>query len=307
MSQGVEEPVHGSDYGRGVLYVLLAGILWSTVGLGVRLIEDATAWQILLYRAFTLTPFVFLVLWIRSGGHPIAVIRDAGPSALVAGFALFFAYAGGVYAIQTTTVASALLIFASAPMFAALLGRLVLGERVRPATGLAIGGAMLGVGVMVSDGFSSGNLIGNFAALGSALGFAIYTVILRRGRSRDMMPSVFLSGLVTIVMSSLICLSLGYSLVLTVQDASVAMVMGVGQIGLGLVLYTLGPKTVPSAEMTLLSLGEVLLGPVWVWMYMGEVPTQLTVIGGSILLAAIIGNAATGLNRKTAVPASADP
>lgn len=306
MSQAVEEPVQGSGYGRGVIYVLLAGILWSTVGLGVRLVEEATAWQILLYRAFTLTPFIFLVLWVRSGGHPVAVIRQAGPSAWVAGFALFFAYAGGVYAIQTTTVASALLIFASAPMFAALLGRLVLGERVRPATSIAIGGAMIGVGVMVSDGFSSGNFIGNLAALGSALCFAIYTVILRRGRSRDMMPSVFLSGLITIVMSSFICLSLGYPLVLTVQDASVAMVMGVGQIGLGLVLYTLGSKSVPSAEMTLLSLGEVLLGPVWVWMYMGEVPTQLTVIGGGILLAAIIGNAVTGINRKTAVTASAD-
>ena len=219
MSQAVEEPVHGTGYGRGVFFVLLAGILWSTVGLGVRLIEDATAWQILLYRAFTLTPFLFLVLWVRSGGHPIAVIRKAGPSALLAGFALFFAYAGGVYAIQTTTVASALLIFASAPMFAALLGWLVLGERVRLSTGVAIAAALFGVGVMVSDGFSSGSIIGDLAAIGSALGFAIYTVILRRGRSRDMMPSVFLSGVVTIVMSSLICLTLGYTLVLTVQDS----------------------------------------------------------------------------------------
>ena len=211
---------------------------------------------------------------------------------------LFFAYAGGIYAIQSTTVASALLIFAAAPMFAALLGWLVLGERLRPATGLAIAAAMTGVAVMVSEGFSTGNLIGDLAALGSALGFAIYTVILRRGRSRDMMPSVFLSGLVTIVMSSLICLALGHSLVLTANDMSVAMLMGVGQVGLGLVLYTLGSKTVPSAEMTLLSLGEVLLAPVWVWMYMGEVPSRLTVIGGGILLAAIIGNAVTGLNRN---------
>ena len=292
------DSVHGAGYGRGVFYVLLAGLLWSTVGLGVRLIDDASAWQILLYRAFTLTPFLFAVLWIRSGGHPFAVIRQAGPSALFAGFALFFAYAGGIYAIQSTTVASALLIFAAAPMFAALLGWLVLGERLRPATGLAIAAAMTGVAVMVSEGFSTGNLIGDLAALGSALGFAIYTVILRRGRSRDMMPSVFLSGLVTIVMSSLICLALGHSLVLTASDMSVAMVMGVGQVGLGLVLYTLGSKTVPSAEMTLLSLGEVLLAPVWVWMYMGEVPSRLTVIGGSILLAAIIGNAVTGLNRN---------
>ncbi len=298
MVDATEETVRGAEYGRGVLCVLTAGVLWSTVGLGVRLIEDASAWQILLYRAFTLTPFLFLVLWIRSGGYPIAVIRAAGPSAFFAGVALFFAYAGGVYAIQTTTVASALLIFAAAPMFAALLGWLVLGERLRRATGIAIAAAMIGVGVMVSEGFSSGNIIGDLAALGSALGFAVYTVILRRGRSRDMMPSVFLSGIVTIVMSGAICLALGHSLVLTAGDMSVAMVMGVGQVGLGLVFYTLGSKTVPSAEMTLLSLGEVLLGPVWVWMYMGEVPTQQTILGGSILLAAIVGNALTGLTRR---------
>jgi len=297
LAEAAEDSVHGAGYGRGVLYVLLAGVLWSTVGLGVRLIDDASAWQILLYRAFTLTPFLFVVLWIRSGGHPFAVIRQAGPSAFFAGFALFFAYAGGIYAIQSTTVASALLIFAAAPMFAALLGWLVLGERLRPATGLAIAAAIIGVAVMVSEGFSTGNLVGNLAALGSALGFAIYTVILRRGKSRDMMPSVFLSGLVTIVMSSLICLALGHSLVLTANDMSVAMVMGVGQVGFGLVLYTLGSKTVPSAEMTLLALGEVLLAPVWVWMYMGEVPSQVTIIGGSILLAAIVGNSVTGMNR----------
>ena len=190
MSQSVPAIADGAQYGRGVLLVLVAGVLWSTVGLGVRLIEDATAWQILLYRSLTLTPFLFAVLLVRSRGRPLEVIRRAGPSAGVAGFALFVAYAGGIYAIQATTVASALLIFASAPFFAALLGWLILGERVRAATAVAIFVAMLGVGIMVADGFSSGNMAGNLAAIGSAFGFAVYTVILRRGRARDMMPSV---------------------------------------------------------------------------------------------------------------------
>ncbi|MCP4998985.1 MAG: EamA family transporter [Hyphomicrobiales bacterium] len=285
-------------YGRGVVYVLIAGVLWSTVGLGIRLVEDASVWQILLYRACSLTPFVFVVLWLRSGGKPFDVIRRAGTSSVLAGFALFTAYAGGVYSIQTTTVASALLIFASAPVFAAILGWLVLGETVRRATGVAILLAVIGVAIMVANGFTSGNIVGNLAALGGANGFAVYTVILRRGRATDMMPSVFMSGIATILISAPLCIALGLPLVISAHDATIALAMGIFQIGMGLVLYTLGSKTVPAAELTLLSLGEVLLAPVWVWLYMGEVPTSFTLIGGALLLAAIAGNALSGMKRR---------
>ncbi|WP_419913322.1 DMT family transporter [Hoeflea sp.] len=306
MNQAVPATDGSSGYGRGVLFVLTAGIIWSTVGLGVRLIEDASHWQILLYRSLTVTPFLFAVLWIRSRGHPLAVIRQAGPSAAFAGLCLFFAYAGGIYAIQATTVASALLIFASAPMFAALLGWLALGERVRTATAIAILFAVLGVGIMVAEGFSSGNLEGNLAAIGSALGFAVYTVILRYGRARDMMPSAFLSGFITLCLTIPICIGLGLPLVISANDASIALSMGVFQIGAGLVLYTIGSKTVPSAELTLLSLGEVLLAPVWVWMYMAEVPSPHTLLGGAVLLAAIVGNAVTGMRRRAAPVAATE-
>lgn len=300
MSQSHSATIDRDAYSRGVLYVLAAGIVWSTVGLGVRLIDEATSWHILLYRSLTLTPFLFAVLWVRSGGRPIAVIRSAGISALIAGFALFLAFAGGIYAIQKTTVASALLLFASAPVFAALLGRLFLGERVRAATAVAIFVALIGVAVMVADGFSTGNMIGNLAAIGSAIGFAVYSVVLRWGKARDMMPSVFLSGLITIVLAAVICIGNGLPLTVSTNDATVALLMGVCQIGVGLVLFTIGSRAVPSAELTLLSLGEVMLAPVWVWLYIGEVPSQFTVVGGSILLAAIIGNAMTGMSRKPA-------
>ncbi|MEM6461351.1 MAG: DMT family transporter [Pseudomonadota bacterium] len=300
LSQSHSATIDRDAYSRGVLYVLAAGIVWSTVGLGVRLIDEATSWHILLYRSLTLTPFLFAVLWVRSGGRPIAVIRSAGISALIAGFALFLAFAGGIYAIQKTTVASALLLFASAPVFAALLGRLFLGERVRAATAVAIFVALIGVAVMVADGFSTGNMIGNLAAIGSAIGFAVYSVVLRWGKARDMMPSVFLSGLITIVLAAVICIGNGLPLTVSTNDATVALLMGVCQIGVGLVLFTIGSRAVPSAELTLLSLGEVMLAPVWVWLYIGEVPSQFTVVGGSILLAAIIGNAMTGMSRKPA-------
>ena len=107
---------------RGLFFVFAAGVLWSTVGLGIRLIEEATVWQILLYRSVSLTGFLFVVILLRSRESPFQQIRRTGFPAVIAGLALVAAYSGGIYAIQATSVATAMLLFASAPFLAALLG-----------------------------------------------------------------------------------------------------------------------------------------------------------------------------------------
>ena len=152
------------------------------------------------------------------------------------------AYSGGIYAIQSTSVANAMLLFASAPFLAALLGWAVLREPVRRATWIAIFVAIAAIGIMVADKSSGGRLLGSLAALGSAFGFAVFTVALRWGKSTEMLPSVFLSGIFAIIITSSICWSLGLSLVLSPNDGGIAMGMGVFQVGAGLVLYTLGSK-----------------------------------------------------------------
>ncbi len=286
------------SYRNGVLLVLVAGVLWSTVGLGIRLIENAEVWQILLYRSCSLSPFLFLILWFRSGGQPLERIRQAGIPGVIAGLSLVAAYAGGIIALQATSVANAMLLFASAPFFTALLGWLVLREPVRRATFVAIAVAIAGIAIMVSDDRSQGAMAGNLAALASAFGFAVFTVALRWGKTSDMMPSVFLSGLFAIVITGSVCLLKGLPLVLSVNDGSIALIMGVFQVGAGLVLYTLGSKAVPAAELTLLSMAEVLLGPIWVWLFLGETAGVYTLIGGAVLLAAIVGNALSGLRRR---------
>ncbi len=286
------------SYRNGVVLVLFAGVLWSTVGLGIRLIENAEVWQILLYRSCSLSPFLFLILWVRSGGRPFERIRQAGGPGVIAGVSLVAAYAGGIIALQATSVANAMLLFASAPFFTAILGWLVLREPVRRATYVAIAVAIAGIAIMVSDDRSEGAMAGNLAALASAFGFAVFTVALRWGKTSDMMPSVFLSGLFAIVITGTVCLLKGLPLVLSVNDGSIALVMGVFQVGAGLVLYTLGSKAVPAAELTLLSMAEVLLGPIWVWLFIGETAGFYTLIGGAVLLAAIVGNALSGLRRR---------
>jgi len=283
----------------GVLFVFAAGLLWSTVGLGIRLIDDAVVWQILLYRSISLSVFLYIVVRMRSGESPLVQARRVGFPAVIAGLALVVAYAGGIYAIQATSVANAMLLFATAPFMAAVLGRAVLGESVRVATWIAIIVALAGIAIMVADKSGGVALKGNLAAMGSAFGFAVFTVALRWGKSREMLSSVFLSGLFGIVVTFLICQVLGLSIVLSVRDGGIAMSMGVFQVGAGLILYTIGSRSLPAAELTLLSLAEVLLGPLWVWLFLGETATIYTLIGGAVLLAAIIGNTISGkLNQK---------
>ena len=282
----------------GLLFVFAAGVLWSTVGLGIRMIEDAVVWQILLYRSISMSLFLYLVIRVRSGESPFVQIRRTGFPAVVAGLALVAAYSGGIYAIQNTSVANAMLLFATAPFMAAVLGWLILRERVRVATWIAIAIALCGIAIMVSDKSGEVAIFGSLAALGSALGFAVFTVALRWGRTGEMLPSVFLSGIFAFVITLGICQLLGLSLALSVRDGSVAMGMGVFQVGAGLILYTLGSRSLPAAELALLSLAEVLLGPIWVWLFLNETASTNTLTGGAILLIAIVGNAVSGKRRK---------
>lgn len=281
-----------------VMLVFAAGVLWSTVGLGIRLIEDAVVWQVLLYRSISLALFLYVVIRIRSGESPLVQIRRIGFPVVVAGLSLVAAYSGGIYSIQTTSVASAMLLFATAPFMAAVLGWIVLREPVRSATWVSIVVAIGGIAIMVADKSGGVALSGSLAALGSAFGFAVFTIALRWGRTGEMLPAVFLSGLFGVAITFGICQILQLPLVLSLQDGSIAMGMGVFQVGAGLILYTLGSRSLPAAELTLLSLAEVLLAPLSVWFFIGEIASTNTLIGGAVLLAAIVGNAISGKRRK---------
>ena len=170
----------------------MAGVFWSTMGLGIRNIEEANVWQILCYRSISLSIFLFVLISFRSRFQPFRTIKRSGIAGVVGGFSLVVAFSGGIYAIQTTTVANAMFLFASAPFFAAILGWLILRERVRHSTWIATAVAMAGIAVMVIDGISLGQMAGNISALASALGFAIFTIALRWKKLEDMLPRSFL-------------------------------------------------------------------------------------------------------------------
>jgi drug/metabolite transporter (DMT)-like permease len=281
-------------YGRGVVLVLAAGSLWSLMGLGLRQIEAASVWQILFWRSVGMVPVLLAVIWWTSGGRPLTTIRSVGVAGAMGGLSLVLAFAGAIYAIQTTTIANAVFLFSASPFVAAVLGWILLGERVRPWTWAAIALAAFGMYIMVREGLETGALAGNIAALLSAVGFGAFSVALRWGKVGDTLPVALLGGVFSIIAAGLALAVRGEALAPSGWDIGVSALIGAVILALGMVVYTAASKAVPAAELTLLSLIEVMLGPLWVWLLMGETASAATFVGGGVLLAAVVLNAVIG-------------
>jgi drug/metabolite transporter (DMT)-like permease len=285
----------GSPLGYGL--VLLAGTFWSCGGILLREIEVANEWQILFYRSITLVVTLLAFLVVRHGGAVVKTIRLTGRYGVIGGTFLSLTFIAFIFSITHTTVANTLFLLSSGPFMAAVLGRVFLGEQVRRATWMALIGAIIGIAVMVGEGIAIGGLFGDLMALGTAFGFACFTVALRRGRAVEMSPAVCLAGIFCAFSSGIIAISLGHGLAVPVSDLMLSVIYG-GAIGVGLNMYTIGSRHLPSAELILLSLSEVVLGPMWVWLGVGEVPSKLTIVGGCIVLASIVGLALHGMRRR---------
>ena len=268
----------------------MAGFCWSASGIGVRLIETASVWQIVLHRSVSMSFFLCAVIYLIRRQNPIRLALQEGMPGIICGLALVVSYVAGIFSLQNTSVANTLLLFSTAPFMTALLARIFLGEAVHWQTVIAIAIALAGVLLMVVGDTSTSAMLGDLAALAAALGFAVFTVSLRRGRSNDMMPSVLLSGLLSIPIMALICRHTGQTLTVAINDYAIATLLGVFQMGMGLLLFTLGSRVLPAAKLTLLSLSEVFFAPLWVWIFLGEVVSRQTLMGGGILVLAIVWN-----------------
>lgn len=288
-----------AGYARGVILVLLAGCAFSSAGLLVRLMEAAGGWQILFWRSAAMVPALLLVIAWRRGGRLLDAFRAAGWDAVAGGACLALGFTGFIFALLHTSVANVLFILSAAPFFAALLAWGVLGEAVRRRTWLGMALALVGVGVMVAEGLSGRGLTGDLIALLTTVGFAGFTVALRRGREVDMLPAVCWAGGFTMALAAA---GSGGALAVGGHDLALCAALGLLQLAIGLTLFTLGSRHVPAAELALLSLSEVVLGPVWVWLGVGETPSALTLLGGAIVLGAVAFQALGGVRRKRPPP-----
>lgn len=293
------EPQNAALVGAGL--VLTAGVCFSLAGLFMRWMEAADAWQVLIYRSAATLVFVLCVLAWRNGGSPLPAIRALGWKGPFAGAALASAMMLFIVALTLTTVFNTVMMICIAPILTAMLARVVLGEAVRRITILAMLIALVGVGIMVHSGLESGDLLGNLLSLLAASSFAVFAVTLRAARVQDTMPAVAWAGLIGLSVSLSIVLIEGNSPFISLQDFGLASAMGALQIGVGMVFFTAGAKRLTAAEATLLSLSEVVLAPIWVWLVLGETPTETTLVGGAVLLGAMILQASTGLKRRPPV------
>ena len=296
-----------AGYARGIGLVALAGVFWSLGGILVRWIDEASAWQIIFYRSLALVLTLLAIIALRHRGRVGAAFVAAGWNGVAAGACLAGGFIGFILALHHTSVANTLFVLGASPLFAALLGRWLLGEAVRPATWLAIALASCGITIMVAGGLVLGTLAGNLLALAASLSFAMFSVLLRRGRESDMLPCVGYAGVISAVIAALVVTGLPQHLspplfAIGTRDLALCLTMGVVALGLGLTCFTLGARHVPAVEMTLLSLTALVLGPLWVGLGVGEVPSRYTAAGGAIVLAAISYQALSGARRHRTPP-----
>ena len=279
------------SYRLGLFLVFGAGIFWSTQGLAIRLMNEADAWQILFYRSLALTLFLAAVALVQYGRGVLRATLHVGVPGIMGAICLMVAYAFGILAMQMTTIADAVLLFATAPFFAAVLGWFALSERVALSTWGAITIALVGIVIMQGGAIATGNATGNVFAVGSALFFALFTLALRMRKDGDMLPTVLLSGVFASIACFVVANVYGSGLSIPQNDLIIALLMGVFQTGAGLILYTIGARSVPAVQLALLPLVEVILSPLWVALIVGEQPTKLVLLGGLFVGAAIAADA----------------
>ena len=271
-------------YARSVLLVFLAGVCWSVGGVMLRCMESATGWQVLFYRAVGMTVTLLLLLALRYRWRLVTVFRAAGMAGSIGGFCLATAFTCNIFSMLHTTVATTLFMQSTQIFFAAVIGRVLLQERVRLATWVAMAVALTGVGVMVAEGVMHGTLAGSLLGLVTGLTVAGFAVALRAGHTVEMLPCACVAGAFSAMAGGL----MAEGLVVTPHDLGLSLVMGVGQFALGFTLFTLGASHVPAAELMVVALSEVVLAPLWVWLGIGERPSALTLLGGAIIMAAIV-------------------
>ena len=289
-------PERGANRRRaiGVAFTLVGAALLSLAGVTLRHMESASGWQILFYRSGTFFVVVVLYLVIRYRTRVAAAFLRVGKPGLVVAFSLGLGSAGNLFALLLTTVANALFIMSAAPLLTALLGWLVLRERVQPATWAAMTVALAGIAIMVVNGVQSGRLLGNLVAFGPTLSFAFMIVALRHAGDRDMIPAICLAGLVGAGLG----LGMAESLVISRHDLLLCLFLGVFQYTGGFVLLALGARFLPAAEVALLAMAEIVLAPIWVWVGVGEIPALLTVVGGTVVVFAVVGQALIGMRTQ---------
>lgn len=286
-----------AEHRKGVVLMVGATLCWATAGVLVRNMEVTDGWKITFWRSFFMTVFMLLVLAYRHGSGGIwQRIRAMGWPGVLTGMLFAGMMISFILALSLTTVANTLVVGSISPFVAAVCGYLFLGEKVAPRTWFAMTIAIGGIVIMFFDALSGTGWAGNLIALCIPIGFGANVVLLRKHRHAiDLMPSVLLAG----IFSTLVALPFALPLAVSVADLGLISVMGVLQLAIGLLLMMAAVPYLASAEIGLLSILEIVFGTLSVWLFVGERPSQVALVGGGMVIAALIVNEIAGLRPVT--------
>lgn len=276
------EPHRLSPHRRGQLAVALAAVAWSTAGLFQRELTMDTITQLGGRALFALIALLAYVA-VSERGAVIPAFRSIGLPGVAVAVCMATASGCFIIALNHTTVAHVLFIQAISPVLAALLAWIALREPITVRTGVAMVTALAGVAVMIGSP-SGADLAGDGVSLLMSLSFAVAIVITRHRRDVSMAPATCLSQLLLV----LVALPFADAASISRHDLLYLVLLGAVQMGVGLALFTVGARLIAAAEVALITLLEVVLGPLWVWIAFGETPDTATLVGGAIVVLAVL-------------------
>jgi len=268
----------------GYILCLLGGFFLSWGGLIIRSFETTDIWQILTIRSFffIIALIIFLVLTYKK--NTILVIKNSGFPAIVAGLFLSLSFVAYIVSMSKTSVASVVFIISTQTIFLAVFGFLFLKEKITFRGMISIFLAFAGITVMLGNSINQGTLFGNIVAFAIPINFTILVMIIRKFPELDMVPAIFYSGIFSAIYGIILASNLSFSN----NDILMGFLLGVPQLAFGFICVTIGSKTTPAVTVGLLMLLETIFAPIWVWIFLSEVPPISVFIGGFIIISAVI-------------------
>jgi drug/metabolite transporter (DMT)-like permease len=268
----------------GYILLLFGAFCLSWGGLIVRSFQDANVWHILILRSFFFLIGLSIFLIIIYKKNAFKKIKEVGFPGLIGGFVMSVSFVAFIIAMLNTTVANVVFIISTQTMFLAIFGYFYLNEKVSLIGFISIVLAMFGIVIMIGDSVSTGSLFGNLIALIVPINFAILVMVIRKYPNLDMVPAIFYSGLFTCIYG----LIMTDTLIFSSHDVFMGFLMGVPQLAVGFICITIGSRTTASATVGLLMLMETICAPIWVWLFLNEIPPLSVFIGGFVIVCAII-------------------
>ena len=268
----------------GPFLVFLGACTLSFGGLIVKSFEGANLWQILFWRSVFFSIVVLFFLIISHKKNFFTSIYKAGLPSLFGGIVLSCGYAGYVFAMYNTTVANANFIIQTQTIFLAIFGYIFLKEKISKLTLASIFLAFGGIFLMLGSSLTTGQMIGNIAAFVMPISFAVLILTVRKYPSVDMIPLQLIAGIGAVIIGYLF----SSKIIVSSHDILLGFVAGFFQVGLGFIFITIGAKTTPSALVGIIMLTEAVLGPLWAWLFISETPPLVVLVGGSIVLSAVL-------------------